>query len=199
MASKLSNSLNTHDFINENNHISDGEIIRFSVKRLDGDDTVGRPDAVYCIETSPEEESSTICEKIRCLCNVTDDKIIRVRNINGSLVPINKRLINKIHIRNENMRPMYTLEVLNRYQNVKPHPKTTELQKYWNTWKSKLEDYQSRMELLDTAAPQLKYKQQDRIMKEIENIENKLAFINRRIEEAECTKWTGMLKKSPLW
>lgn len=34
---------------------------------------------------------------------------------------------------------------------------------------------------------------------EMQDLDRKLMFLERRFDDAEKTKWMGMLKKNPLW
>ena len=36
-------------------------------------------------------------------------------------------------------------------------------------------------------------------LQEMEDVEHKLAFLNKRFEQADSIKWTGMFKKHPMW
>lgn len=122
-----------------------------------------------------------------------DNLILKLRNQRGCLIPINAEIIP-----NARTSP-YILEVVTMYQNVKPKPRTIHMPSYNETLRSKLENLFKRVERLESITPELKYRRNSKLQKEMLELERKLHFLNNRMDQAESSNWKGMFKRHPLW
>jgi len=52
---------------------------------------------------------------------------------------------------------------------------------------------------MEAEAPELTNRHQYRVEREVQDLSRQLAFIQKRFKEAEDRKWSGTLKKHPLW
>uniref|UniRef100_K1QTF9 Uncharacterized protein n=1 Tax=Magallana gigas TaxID=29159 RepID=K1QTF9_MAGGI len=77
-----------------------------------------------------------------------------------------------------NHRGPYILEVVKFHQNVTPKAKSVKISNQTQTMKKRIEDI---------------------LRREIRELENKLVFLQRRLNEAEISQWRGMFRKNPLW
>ncbi|XP_071956626.1 uncharacterized protein [Antedon mediterranea] len=130
----------------------------------------------------------------RKACNVDNQHlIIKLRNKRGSLIPINGFVTpNTKHM-------PYEVQVVRRYQHVKPKPRSVKLPDYNEALKERMENMVKRIEALESCAPELRNKRQDKIDKEVNELNEKMKFLNKRMSEAEQVQWKGMFKRHPLW
>ncbi|XP_072363839.1 uncharacterized protein [Scyliorhinus torazame] len=98
--------------------------------------------------------------------------VLKLRNSRGSLVPMNGEL-------NVNSKQSpYILEVTKLFQHVVP---------------------KTRTDVMTVINKGLKNRLQSIMKREIELLNQKLRFLNQRMEIAESHSWKGMFKRQPLW
>ncbi|XP_050392986.2 uncharacterized protein LOC126811423 [Patella vulgata] len=176
--------------------MSETKAIWFEIHRLYQTDAGNSPKKteVKNIEVNEDDIGEEIRQKIRSDLGLDDQGlIIKVRNERGSLIPINKRLES-----NSQENP-YKLEIVRRHQNIAPLSRSVKLESYNETMKLKLVDIITRIEKLESSCPQLQSKRDEKVHAELEDIDRKLNFLNKRIAEADDANWTGMFRKNPLW
>ncbi|XP_053397617.1 uncharacterized protein LOC128556448 [Mercenaria mercenaria] len=162
-------------------------------KRIDKGDVSGGE--VYCIDINENQSGQQIKETILQTCDLCNHNniVLKLRNHRGSLIPITWNLS-----ANPSTRP-YILEVVRIHQNIKAQPRSVKIKSYNETTKEKLTDITRRIEKLEAAAPELKQRRNDKINKEMKEVEQMLEFLAKRMEDAENVSWKGMFKKNPLW
>ncbi|XP_038079415.1 uncharacterized protein LOC119746510 [Patiria miniata] len=122
-----------------------------------------------------------------------DTLVLKLRNSRGSLIPINS------HVTSNSKFMPYTLEVVQRYQHVKPLPRTVKLNGFSEVTKVRLQKIMRRIQQLEQTVPELRNRREDKITQEMEELNEKMRFLNKRMQDAEGHKWKGMFKKHPLW
>ncbi|KAK3603328.1 hypothetical protein CHS0354_025935 [Potamilus streckersoni] len=163
-------------------------------KRLNFGDETSAISSVECIEVRPESQRKDVLNQIKEEFDINvDDKVLKLRNHRGSLIPIN----GNVPVNSKSM--PYILEITSRHQNVIPKPKSVKLLSYDETVKKKIQDIIDRIDRLEVAALQLTARRNNRIEKEMKELDGMLEFLNKRLTEANGTKWKGMFKKNPLW
>lgn len=179
--------------------MSDGSSFKkiwIEIKRLDLHENHLFPKNVCLVEINENEGSEEINRKLRETFHIEEpDLVLKLRNHRKSLIPINSNIA-----ANSKSVP-YKLEVVRKYQNVTPIPRTLEspAQKEIAIVKKKYIELVSRIEKLEANLPELDKKRQNRIISEVEILQQKLDFLNKRLNEADQLKWKGMFKKNPLW
>ncbi|XP_064609659.1 uncharacterized protein LOC135473720 [Liolophura sinensis] len=148
---------------------------------------------VKCVTLRPDLDCETVQGFIKQEFDIENNRIVRVRNKNGSLIPVGAGM--KTNIQAE----PYTLEVVRIHQTVKPSPRTVKLATYNETMKKKMTSIVQRIETLEKVTSDLHSRRRQRIKTETDELERKLLFLNKRFDEAEKTSWKGMFKKHPLW
>ncbi|XP_056015428.1 uncharacterized protein LOC125677117 [Ostrea edulis] len=119
--------------------------------------------------------------------------VFKLRNHRGSLIPIK----GNIPINSKSV--PYILEVVKVHQNVTPKAKSVKILNQTETMKKRFEDIMRRVENIESVVPDLDIRRKERVELEIKELENKLVFLQKRLNEAEISKWRGMFKKNPLW
>ncbi|XP_049337189.1 uncharacterized protein si:zfos-1056e6.1 isoform X2 [Astyanax mexicanus] len=114
----------------------------------------------------------------------------KIRNSRGCLIPLNSC----IPVNSKQM--PYVLEVAKYFQHVSARPRSTAIHK---SLKSRLQGIVRRIERLEELLPQIKQKQHDTMIKDIELLNQKLNFLHKRMQMAESCCWEGMFKRAPLW
>ncbi|XP_060574696.1 uncharacterized protein LOC132732316 [Ruditapes philippinarum] len=163
------------------------------LKRLDtGDDGNGM---VHCIDISEDQSGKQIKETILQSCDLCNIKniVLKLRNQRGSLIPITWNVS-----ANSSSRP-YVLEVVKVHQNIQAQPRSIKIKNYNETTREKLTEITKRIEKLEAAAPDLKQRRNDKINREMKEVEQMLEFLGKRLKDAENVNWKGMFKKNPLW
>ncbi|XP_033636037.1 uncharacterized protein LOC117297022 [Asterias rubens] len=122
-----------------------------------------------------------------------ENLVLKLRNSRGSLIPVNSHIVP-----NSKFMP-YTLEVVQRYQNVKPMPRSVKLNGFSDVTRVRLQKIIKRIEQLEENVPELRNRREDKITKEMDYLNEKMRFLNKRMQEAESLKWKGMFKRHPLW
>ncbi|XP_070568315.1 uncharacterized protein [Ptychodera flava] len=163
--------------------------------RIDlGEDTDLEHEPPISMTITDDLESESVQQVFRDTLDLSDDTLIlKLRNSRGSLIPIN------CHIQANSKLVPYVIEVVRRYQNVQPRPKTVQMPNYNETMASKLSNIMKRIDKLEEMCPQLRNKRNEKIKKEMEELNEKMRFMNQRMRQAEAQKWKGMFKKHPLW
>ncbi|XP_033112685.1 uncharacterized protein LOC117113462 isoform X2 [Anneissia japonica] len=140
------------------------------------------------------DSSAEVKRAFRKASNVDNEQlIIKLRNKRGSVIPINGFVApNTKHM-------PYEVQVVRRHQHVKPKPRSVKLPGYNVALKDRLENMTKRIEALECYLPELRNKRQDKIDKEVTEINEKMKFLNKRMSEAERLQWKGMFKRHPLW
>ncbi|KAL4232846.1 hypothetical protein ACF0H5_007533 [Mactra antiquata] len=167
--------------------------IWIAVKRTDlGEDDTS---SLHCIDILENQSGQQIKHSILKSCNLchNDPIVVKLRNHRGSLMPITW------NIPANNLSKPYILEVVQVHQNVKARPRSVKIKNFNEATKEKISDIIKRIEKLEGAAPELKDKRNDRINKEMKEVEQMLEFLAKRMQDAETVKWKGMFKKNPLW
>ncbi|XP_053358919.1 uncharacterized protein si:zfos-1056e6.1 isoform X2 [Clarias gariepinus] len=107
---------------------------------------------------------------------------LKVRNSHGFLIPLN----GYIPVNTKQM--PYVLEVARYFQHV-----------INKSLKSRVQSIVKRIERLEELLPQIKQKQNEILVKDIELLNQKLIFLHKRMQMAESYSWEGMFKRAPLW
>ncbi|XP_039594027.1 uncharacterized protein si:zfos-1056e6.1 [Polypterus senegalus] len=119
--------------------------------------------------------------------------VFKMRNINGSLIPINSDLTEN------NKHKPYILEVVNTFQHVVPRSRTVAVTVINKSMKNRLQNITRRIERLEELVPEIKLRHQEKINQEMEFLRQKLVFLNQRMQMADSHSWTGMFRRPPLW
>jgi len=151
-------------------------------------------DIVKSITLTPDINCKKFKKLLMSTFNLKDTSLVlKLRNMRGSVIPMSYT----IH-ENLNVRP-YTLEVCERYQNVKPFERTVSLPTYEEVLTRKLQSIDNRLVKLENHVPQLPARQQQKIIEEIEDLNDRMNVLDRKLCEADGTQWQGMFKRNPLW
>ncbi|XP_022107215.1 uncharacterized protein LOC110988206 [Acanthaster planci] len=143
----------------------------------------------------PQNTSSAeVQQAVRKALQLKDETLVlKLRNSRGSLIPINS------HVTSNSKFMPYTLEVVQRYQHIKPMPRSVKLNGFSEITKVRLQKIMRRLEQLERSVPELRNRREEKIKQEMEELNEKMKFLNKRMQEAEGHKWKGMFKKHPLW
>ncbi|XP_013389911.1 uncharacterized protein LOC106158461 [Lingula anatina] len=119
--------------------------------------------------------------------------VMKLRNHRGSLIPINSAL-------QPNSKSVpYVLEIFRVYQNIKPLPRSIRMPGAHESVRKSLNSILQRIENVENATPELKQKRDAKLAAELEDLDRKLVFLNKRLDEASGVSWKGMFKKHPMW
>ncbi|MCI4376642.1 hypothetical protein PGIGA_G00190840 [Pangasianodon gigas] len=117
----------------------------------------------------------------------------KLRNSQGFLIPLN----GCIPVNTKQM--PYVLEVARYFQHVNAKPRNIAMTVINRSLKSRLQSIVRRIERLEELLPQVKQKQNEKMVKDIELLNQKLIFLHKRMQMAESYCWEGMFKRAPLW
>ncbi|KAF4090104.1 hypothetical protein AMELA_G00048090 [Ameiurus melas] len=117
----------------------------------------------------------------------------KIRNSEGFLIPLNGR----IPVNTKQM--PYVLEVTRYFQHVNAKSRDIAITVISRSFKSRLQSIVRRIERLEELLPQIKQKQKEKMVKEVEQLNQKLIFLHKRMQMAESYCWEGMFKRAPLW
>ncbi|CAH1798916.1 unnamed protein product, partial [Owenia fusiformis] len=174
-----------------------GRKIWVQVKRYDlavHDEDMEPPTSLSYIETNNDMEPQYIHQLLRQRFRIRDDSLVlKLRNNRGSLVPINSSLLPT-----QKSVP-YILEVVKVYQNNKPQPRNVQRTNYNETLKKKLDSFDDRIEKMEAICPELRIRRDAKLKREMEELDRKLVFLNKRFQQAEPVNWEGMFRKNPMW
>ncbi|CAG2203114.1 unnamed protein product [Mytilus edulis] len=155
--------------------MSDGfKKIWIEIKRLYLHENQPFPESVCLVEINENEGSEEVNRKLRETFHIDDlDLVLKLRNHRKSLIPIN----------------------------ITPKRRTIEsvAQKETVSIKKKYMELVNRIQKLEASLPELDKKRHNRIIVEVESLEQKLDFLSKRLNETDQVKWKGMFKKNPLW
>ncbi|XP_076466780.1 uncharacterized protein LOC143298013 [Babylonia areolata] len=162
--------------------------LRFSCSDVDSDTSL------ISIKTADGETMKQLSAKVCRLLNLsTSGYVFQLRNARGSLIPLNGKL-------EENTKENpYLLSVFKEYQTVMPKPRSVQADTFSSTIHNQTQMFLSRISNLENTIPELKVKREEKIKQEIQELEDKLNFLQKRFNEADQMEWTGIIKKSPLW
>ncbi|XP_078260842.1 uncharacterized protein LOC144596450 isoform X2 [Rhinoraja longicauda] len=119
--------------------------------------------------------------------------VLKLRNSQGSLIPISSKL-------NVNSKQSpYILEVVKLFQHVAPKPRTATLTVINKGLKNGLQSIMKRIERLEKLAPEIKMKWRNKLHEEMGLLNQKLHFLDQRMQVADSHNWKGMFKCPPLW
>nr|XP_011416285.2 uncharacterized protein LOC105320166 [Crassostrea gigas] len=137
-----------------------------------------------------DEVKGRLCEAFQ----IDEEGVVfKLRNHRGSLIPIKRNIpVNSKSV-------PYILEVVKFHQNVTPKAKSVKISNQTQTMKKRIEDILRRVENIESVTPGLDIRRNERVGTEIRELENKLVFLQRRLNEAEISQWRGMFRKNPLW
>ncbi|XP_046732573.1 uncharacterized protein si:zfos-1056e6.1 isoform X2 [Silurus meridionalis] len=124
---------------------------------------------------------------------VTFKVLTIIRNNQGFLIPLNGCIP-----LNAKQMP-HVLEVSKYYQHVNANPRNIAMTVINKSLKSRLQSIVRRIERLEDLLPQIKQKQNEQMIKDIELLNQKLKFLHKRMQMAESYCWEGMFKRAPLW
>ncbi|XP_066284703.1 uncharacterized protein [Branchiostoma lanceolatum] len=165
----------------------------FSVQRLDlcDDGPVCPPLEVFIPKDADSRDVRRILrEKLELN---QPDLVMKLRNNRGSLIPINREVPP-----NSRHRP-YALEVCRQYQHVSAEPRSVVMPSYYHTIRARVQQLGGRIDRLEHIAPELRNRRNARLEAEMDELDQKLRFLNTRLREAERYQWQGMFKRHPLW
>ncbi|XP_047668200.1 uncharacterized protein si:zfos-1056e6.1 [Tachysurus fulvidraco] len=117
----------------------------------------------------------------------------KIRNSQGFLIPLN----GLIPVNTKQM--PYVLEVARYFQHVNAKPRNIAMTVINSSLKSRLQSVVRRIERLEELLPQIKQKQNEKMDKDIELLNQKMIFLHKRMQMAESYCWEGMFKRAPLW
>ncbi|XP_036429646.1 uncharacterized protein si:zfos-1056e6.1 [Colossoma macropomum] len=117
----------------------------------------------------------------------------KIRNSRGFLIPLNSCIP-----ANSKQMP-YVLEVAKYFQHVNARPRSIAMTVIHRSLKSRLQGIVRRIERLEELLPQIKQKQHDKMIKDIDLLNQKLIFLHKRMQMAESCCWEGMFRRAPLW
>ncbi|XP_053476715.1 uncharacterized protein si:zfos-1056e6.1 isoform X3 [Ictalurus furcatus] len=117
----------------------------------------------------------------------------KIRNSHGFLIPLN----GSIPVNTKQM--PYVLEVTRYFQHVNAKSRDIAMTVISRSFKSRLQSIVRRIERLEELLPQIKQKQNEKMVKDVELLNQKLIFLHKRMQMAESYCWEGMFKRAPLW
>lgn len=159
----------------------------------DSEGKTGPAKGPFAVEIPKETSTTEAQNALKRQLKIKDKKLVlKLRNHRKSLIPINCHIL-----QNTKFQP-YTLEVVKRFQNVKPLARSVPTG-YNDMIKQRLEFLLKRIEALEEIVPEMKQNREKKMHKEMERIDENLKFIGQRINESENHKWQGMFTKHPLW
>ncbi|XP_038135580.1 uncharacterized protein si:zfos-1056e6.1 isoform X2 [Cyprinodon tularosa] len=121
------------------------------------------------------------------------DVVLKMRNHRGHLIPLNGSIpANSKHT-------AHVLEVTRFFQHVRPKPRTIPMTVINRSMKTRLQAVERRIQRLNDLLPQIKLQHNEKLMQEIECLNQKLRFLYRKMQVADSHSWKGALIRAPLW
>lgn len=168
--------------------------IWFLVRRFDLAEGQKPPVMLHEVGIPDDCSSIVMLQAIRKELQLPDPNIVlKLKNHSGSLI------IPKGTIEANTKNTPYPLEVARVHQTIKPKEKSVVFPEYTEVLKTTLHTFIARIERIESELPELNNRRQYKIEREMQELDRKLTFLERRFDDAEKTKWMGMLKKNPLW
>ncbi|XP_075895019.1 uncharacterized protein LOC142896941 [Nelusetta ayraudi] len=163
-----------------------------ALKRLDKND-----DRVVALRevSIPASADAT---KIRQIISTTfdlhsSDLILKIRNHRGCLIPLSTSFpANSKHM-------PYVLEVTRIFQHVCPKPRTIPMTVINKSMKTRLQSIVRRIQKLEGLLPEIKLRRNEKLVQEVECLNQKLSFLHKRMQVADSRNWKGALIRAPLW
>ncbi|XP_068703373.1 uncharacterized protein [Montipora capricornis] len=118
--------------------------------------------------------------------------ILKLRNGRGSLIPLSRRTPENT------VTSPYILEVCERHSSVNPTPRKV-FPSYNEAYQRKLKLFSKRISKLEDTMPKLSNLRDARVSAAVKDLEERLRFLNSKLEEADSRQWKGMFTKHPLW
>ncbi|KAM7426010.1 hypothetical protein ABFA07_011551 [Porites harrisoni] len=149
--------------------------------------------------TEEEDETYAKAEFLEALVEQLDisvkekGNVLKLRNGRGSLIPLSRRTPENT------VTSPYVLEVCKRHSSVKPSPRRADVPSYNETYKRKLQLFGKRISKLEETIPKLSHLRDAKLSSEMKHLEQRLSFLNSKLQEAESRQWKGMFTKHPLW
>ncbi|KAK3554761.1 hypothetical protein QTP70_033452 [Hemibagrus guttatus] len=172
----------------ENTHVA----VWFALKRLDLNDD--RVIALKEVHIPRGTKMTTVRQIVAHSFRLDIAQVIfKIRNSQGFLIPLN----GCIPVNSKQM--PYVLEVARYFQHVNAKPRNIAMTVINRSLKSRLQSIVRRIERLEELLPQIKQKQNEKMVKDIELLNQKLIFLHKRMQMAESYCWEGMFKRAPLW
>ncbi|KAK3097212.1 hypothetical protein FSP39_007542 [Pinctada imbricata] len=176
--------------------MSGGEVkkIWVEINRLDLEDEVLAKGKIACVEIHEDDGIKEVKSRL-CQCfHLNDtDLVFKLRNHRGSLIPI------KGSIPSNSKSVPYQLEILRFHQNITPKPRSVKLASHMQAAMKKLQELMTRTDSLESDVPELNQRRLEKIRSEMNDLDKKLGFLNKRLNEADNSHWKGMFKKQPFW
>ncbi|GAA6217682.1 uncharacterized protein si:zfos-1056e6.1 [Lates japonicus] len=163
-----------------------------ALRRLDKNDD--RVVALREVSIPPAADVTVIIQIITTPFGLnSSDVIFKIRNHRGCLIPLN----NSIPANSKHM--PYVLEVAKIFQHVRPKPRTIPMTVINKSMKTRLQTIDRRIQRLEDLLPQIKLRRNEKLGQEIECLNQKLRFLQRRMQVADSHSWKGVLTRAPLW
>ncbi|XP_058485758.1 uncharacterized protein si:zfos-1056e6.1 [Solea solea] len=163
-----------------------------ALKRLDKNDD--RVVALREVSIPPAADVTLIRQIIMSTFGMnSSDLIFKIRNQRSCLIPLNSFIpANSKHM-------PYVLEVSKIFQHVFPRPKIIPTTMINKTMKTRLQHIDARIQRLDDLLPQIDLRRNEKLAQEIECLNQKLGFLQKRMQVADSHSWKGTLTRAPLW
>ncbi|XP_056239575.1 uncharacterized protein si:zfos-1056e6.1 [Seriola aureovittata] len=163
-----------------------------ALRRLDKNDD--RVVALREVSIPPVADVTVITQIITTNFGLnSSDVIFKIRNHHGCLIPLNSSIpANSKHM-------PYVLEVAKTFQHVRPKPRTIPMTVINKSMKTRLQTIDRRIQRLEDLLPQIKLRHNEKLGQEIECLNQKLRFLQKRMQVAESHNWKGVLTRAPLW
>ncbi|KAI1894615.1 hypothetical protein AGOR_G00117590 [Albula goreensis] len=163
-----------------------------ALKRLDLYDD--RITALREVPIQKGVESAVVRQNISSYFGLNPEYVtLKIRNNRGSLIPINSGIpVNSKHT-------PYVLEVVKIFQHVVPRPRINATTAINKSMKTRLYSILRRIERLEELVPQIKLRHHEKMNQEIKQLNQKLVFLNKRMQMADSYCWRGMFIRPPLW
>ncbi|XP_071346265.1 uncharacterized protein [Trachinotus anak] len=163
-----------------------------ALRRLDKNDD--RVVALREVSIPPAADVTMITQLITTTFGLnSSDVILKIRNHRGCLIPLNSSIpANSKHM-------PYVLEVAKIFQHVHPKPRTVPMTVINKSMRTRLQTIDRRIQRLEDLLPQIKLRRNEKLCQEIECLNQKLKFIQKRMQVADSHSWKGVLTRAPLW
>ncbi|XP_040896637.1 uncharacterized protein si:zfos-1056e6.1 [Toxotes jaculatrix] len=163
-----------------------------ALRRLDKHDD--RVVALREVSIPPAADVPTVIQIITTTFGLnSSDVIFKIRNHRGCLIPLSSSIsANSKHM-------PYVLEVAKIFQHVHPKPRTIPMTVINKSMKTRLQTIDRRIQRLEDLLPQIKLRHNEKLGQEIECLNQKLRFLQRRMQVADSHSWKGFLTRAPLW
>ncbi|XP_047461551.1 uncharacterized protein si:zfos-1056e6.1 isoform X2 [Mugil cephalus] len=123
----------------------------------------------------------------------SSNAVFKIRNHRGCLIPLNSSIpANSKHM-------PYLVEVTKIFQHVHPKPRTIPLTVINKSMKTRLQTIDRRIQRLDDLLPQIKLRHNEKLTQELQCLNQKLRFLQKRMQVADSHSWKGVLTRAPLW